>query len=416
MPFNIGLTGLNASSADLRVTGHNIANSSTAGFKASRAEFADVFASQCGSTKSIGSGVRLAATAQQFRQGNIEFTGNALDMAINGQGFFVMDSGNGITYTRAGQFQVNREGDIVNAQGLRLQGYPYQGAGPNGPQFNTGAFSNIRLDTSPSDPGATTNVMAHLNLPANAEEPTAAWVTPDPAATPPVEIDHESYNFSTSTTIYDSLGQSHTLTTYFRKAAGPGEWEFYAVVNGEEVGTDTLTFNENGTFDDPNDAIFNALGTFTPNNGAADIDLSLDLSQTTQWGEKFKVVDAKQDGFTTGQLSGIEIDGKGVVFARFTNGESRPLGMVALATFENQQGLKQIGDNQWEATFASGDPVYGVAQNGKFGDIVSGGFEASNVDLAEQLVHLIVAQRNFQANAQVIQAADTVTQTIINIR
>ncbi|WP_006786185.1 flagellar hook protein FlgE [Thiorhodospira sibirica] len=415
MPFNIGLTGLNASSADLRVTGHNIANSSTAGFKASRAEFADVFASQCGSTKSIGSGVRLAATAQQFKQGNIEFTGNALDMAINGKGFFVMDSGNGVTYTRAGQFQVNREGDIVNAQGLRLQGYPYQGVGPNGEQFNTGAFSNIRLDTSPSDPGATTNIMTHLNLPANAQPPEIDWEDPDPTAEPPVGIDPNSYNHSTSTTIYDSLGQSHTATLYFVKGEDELAWTVHTVVNGEKVSENELTFNASGTFDDPTAAIFEDIE-FTPENGAEAITFNLDFSNTTQWGEKFKVVDAKQDGFTTGQLSGIEIDGKGVVFARFTNGESRPLGMVAMATFENPQGLKQIGDNQWEATFASGDPVYGVAQNGKFGDIVSGGFEASNVDLAEQLVHLIVAQRNFQANAQVIQAADTVTQTIINIR
>ncbi|HEX6993036.1 MAG TPA: flagellar hook protein FlgE [Gammaproteobacteria bacterium] len=405
MPFRTALSGLNAASADLRVTGHNIANAGTTGFKQSRAEFADVFAVAYSgiSRTAVGSGVKLAAVTQQFTQGNINFTGNNLDLALSGKGFFVLDDNGARSYTREGAFQIDRDGYVVNASGQRLQAYPVRDllAGT----FETGALTDLRLATTDSPPRQTTRVEAEFNLAANAEDLSAIpFDTEDPA----------SYAFTTSLTVYDSLGQSHAAQLFFRPIGG-STWEGYLSLDGQQVGSAvTLAFDSSGSVVTPTGTV--NFGAYTPANGASPISIEFDFTRATQYGTASTINGLRQDGYSSGRLTGIDIDKTGVVSARFTNGQSLPLGQVAVANFSNPQGLQQVGDNQWVETFAAGDPLLGVAGNADFGLVQSGGLEASNVDIAEQLVNLITAQRNFQANSQVISTADAVTQTIINIR
>jgi len=405
MPFRTALSGLNAASADLRVTGHNIANAGTTGFKQSRAEFADVFAVAYSgiSRTAVGSGVKLAAVTQQFTQGNINFTGNNLDLALSGKGFFVLDDNGARSYTREGAFQIDRDGYVVNASGQRLQAYPVRDllAGT----FETGALTDLRLTTTDSPPRQTSRVEAEFNLAANAEDLSAI----------PFDIeDPASYAFTTSLTVYDSLGQSHTAQLFFRPIGG-SNWEGYLAIDGQQVGSAvSLEFDAAGSVVEPTSTV--NFGAFAPANGALPISIEFDFTRATQYGSASTINGLRQDGYSSGRLTGIDIDKTGVVSARFTNGQSLPLGQVAIANFANPQGLQQVGDNQWVETFAAGDPLLGVAGHADFGLVQSGGLEASNVDIAEQLVNLITAQRNFQANSQVISTADAVTQTIINIR
>jgi flagellar hook protein FlgE len=425
MAFRIALSGLDASSTDLEVTGHNIANASTVGFKESRAEFADIYANSINDVSSSvpGRGVRVTRVAQQFGQGSTEFTSNNLDLAINGEGFYVMqDSDGALSYTRAGAFSVDRDGYVVNQTGARLQVFPR--IGTSGSLFNTGATSDLNLPVVSGTPQATTNVNATLNLSAAETVPTVALDPSAPGFTYPP--DPLSYNHSTATTIYDSLGTSHTATMFYRKVAD-NQWNVFTFVDGSNV-----TVNGGTTFADVQfstsgalltstgdvDALGNiTLDTFNPGGGAAAIvGLTYDYNATTQFGSEFAVNELTQNGFTSGRLSGVEVDATGVVFARFTNGQSEPLGKVALARFNNTQGLRQIGDTSWAESFSSGDVQLGEAGTSSYGVIQSGALENSNVDLATQLVNLITAQRNFQANAQVITTADAVTQSVINIR
>jgi flagellar hook protein FlgE len=405
MPFAIALSGLNAASADLGVTANNVANVSTTGFKMSRAQFAEVFAvgTQSVSSSASGSGVKLSAVAQQFTQGNIDFTDNALDLAIAGEGFFVLSDNGARVYSRAGAFGVDNTGNVVNAQGLRLQAYPYAGNG----LFNTGTPNDLQLATGANPPSATTNADIGLNLPANASLPTNPVFDPtDPA----------SFNHTTSITVYDSLGAAHTATVYFIKDAVPNTWNTAVEIDGTPVtGATPVVFNNDGSLQAPVGGQM-PLGSYTPTTGAADITMSMNFSDATQFGDAFGVNSLSQDGFTTGRLTGVSVDGEGVVFARFTNGQSSALGKLALANFVNPQGLQQLGDTSWGQSFQSGDALLGEAGTASFGNIQSGALEASNVDLTAQLVQMITAQRNFQANAQMISTADTVTQTVINIR
>ncbi len=403
MPFRIALSGLNAASSDLEVTANNIANVNTVGFKESRPEFQSVFANSAQSTSSaaIGSGVRLAGVTQQFAQGNVDFTNNALDLAIGGEGFFVL-GGDTTSYSRAGNFQIDNEGFIVSTEGSRLQGYLPTNPG----EFNAGQVADLQLTTGANPPAATTRSTFGVNLPADATPPAVA--TFDPA-------EPASYNNSTSVTIYDSLGNAHTQTTYFVKGATANAWTAHVAINGTEVGTGhAVTFDQNGVLTAPAGGSF-TLPAFDPGTGSANLTLDIDLADTTQFGGSFAVNSIVQDGAATGTLSGLEIDPDGVVIARFTNGQSTALGKIALANFANAQGLQQV-DGSWAATVASGEPILGEANTGRFGALTSGALEASNVDLTEQLVNMITAQRNFQANAQMISTADTTTQTIINIR
>jgi flagellar hook protein FlgE len=405
MPFRIALSGLNAASTDLEVTGNNIANSATNGFKESRAEFADLYASAIQDTSnSSGQGVRVARVAQQFSQGSIDFTSNNLDLAISGQGFFVLEANDGSrAYTRAGAYSVDREGYVINNSNDRLQVYQAALGAGGATSFNTGALTDLQLPTSPSAPSASSTLTAAVNLNSSEAAPTAPFDPANPA----------TYNGATSTTVYDSLGNAHTATLYFRKT-GANAWDQYTYIGSTPVGAaNALTFDASGALTSSPTV---PTGAYDPLNGAAPIDVTLNLTGTTQYGSSFAVNNLSQDGYTSGRLAGVDIDTEGVVFARYTNGQSAALGKVAMAKFNNQQGLRQIGDSNWAESFSSGTPQLGEAGTSSFGQIQSGALEASNVDIAAQLVSLITAQRNFQANAEVISTADSITQTVINIR
>jgi flagellar hook protein FlgE len=306
-------------------------------------------------------------------------------------------------YSRAGAFGADRDGYVVNQGGQRLQVYPALAGGG----FNTGALADLQLDSSDSPPVASTTVEAGLNLPAGASPPANAVFSPtDPA----------SFNHTTSLTVYDSLGSPLVASLYFVKTANPNEWNVHTYVDGNAVGGATaVTYGTDGMLASPVGGTI-ALPAFDPGTGAANLSLTLDLSSSTQFGNGFGVTSLTQDGFATGRLTGIEVTSEGVVQARYTNGQSIALGMIALANFANTQGLQQLGETAWGETFASGQAVRGQAGAANFGFLQSGALESSNVDLTEQLVNMITAQRNFQANAQMIQTADAVTQTIINIR
>ena len=405
MPFRLALSGLNAASADLSVTANNIANSSTTGFKESRTEFAELFAvsAQGVATLTPGNGVRVSDVAQQFSQGNVDFTDNSLDLAISGTGFFTVSDNGSYAYTRAGAFRTDAEGYVVNAQGQRLQVFPPVVGGG----FNTGSLADLRLVTSESAPQATSSVELLANLPSDAVPPA----NPDFDPTDPT-----SFTRATSLTVYDSLGAAHTATVYFIKEDDPGAWTTRFFIDGNDVGASPgITFDNMGRLTDPNPAEL-AFPAYEPATGAADMSITIDVGGTTQYGSVFSVGNITQDGYTTGRLIGIDIDKAGVVQARFTNGRSSILGQVALSNFANPNGLQQLADTNWAETFASGQALRGQAGTSGFGLIQSGALEASNVDITTQLVNMITAQRNFQANAKMISTSDAITQTIINIR
>jgi flagellar hook protein FlgE len=402
MSFNIALTGLNAANEDLSVTSNNLANVATVGFKGSRTEFADLFASTQQGAIATGNGVTVSEIAQQFAQGNIQTTGNTLDMAVSGNGFFVLSNNGALNYTRDGEFQLNSSGEVVKSQGLALQAYPPLANG----SFNTGGLANISLNTNLSQPQATSSAQITANLPAAA--------TP-PADAPFSATDPNSYNNTTSLTVYDSLGAAHTASLYFINTA-PNAWSVQLTVDGTAVGTpQTLDYSQTGALTTPANGQV-AFPAYTPATGAQAMNMTFDFSNTTQYGGNFGVSSVQQNGFTTGQLTGISVGQTGVVQARFTNGRSLNLGQLALANFENPQGLQQLGNATWAPTNASGAAVNGVAGNSGFGAIQSGSLEESNVDTTAALVDMITAQRDFQANSEMIKTEDQVTQSIINIR
>ncbi len=434
MPFRTALSGLNAASTDLRVIGNNVANASTVGFKESRVEFADVYpASNVGAAaNAIGSGVRVAAITQQFSLGNIEFTDIVLDLAINGQGFFRLSDYGAVSYTRSGQFQVDDQGFVVNNTGQRLTGFQADASGNI-----TGALGDLFIDTSdiaPSATGALTpngGISAVLNLDANAT-PTFA-PTANGAASTFDRTNAATYNYSTSLTIYDSLGNPLLATMYFRKTTTPNLWETHLWINNGTTDIEVIPagnvaneparmqFNADGTLASVTPAVGGTTttvdyNTVNPATGANILDFEVSFANSTQFGSNFSVNSLTQDGYTSGRIIGITVSDQGIMQARFNNGQTRVLGQVALANFSNPQGLQQLGDTQWAETADSGAALVGAPGTANMGLVQSGALEGSNVDLTEQLVRMITAQRNFQANAQVISTADTITQTIINIR
>lgn len=398
MSFNTALSGIQAASSDLGIIGNNIANSATTGFKSSRAEFADVFTS-------VGQGVRLQETAQQFSQGNIAFTENPLDLAISGEGFFQLDSSGSTVYSRAGNFKLDAGGNVVNNEGFSLMA---RQADTNG--TITGAISPLQLSNAYVDANPTAALSGGINFDARQSETDSNWSLI--AGIP----DTTGYNSSTTTTIYDSLGNDHTIALYFSKldpATNPNEWNVRTLVDGVLEDTTAVTFNSDGSYNTP--ATIPVV--FNPGGGAtAGQAFDIDLSSSTQYGADFAVNSLSQDGYTAGQLLGVDVDKTGIVFARYSNGQSQTVAQVVLANFANTQGLKPIGDSSWVETFSSGTPVVSEPGTAGLGLVQSNALEESNVDLTAQLVRMIVAQRNFQANAQTIQAEDTVTQTIINLR
>jgi flagellar hook protein FlgE len=354
------------------------------------------------SSTAVGNGVRVQEVAQQFSQGNVETTGNSLDLAINGNGFFTLSNGGAISYTRDGQFQLNNAGQVVSSSGAALQVYAPLPTGG----FNTGGLSNLTLTTNESAPQATANASITATLQANASVPTTTTFSPS---------DPTSYTDTTSLTVYDSLGAAHTASLYFTKGAAANDWSVQTYVDGNAVGTpQDLQYSTSGVLTNPANGQV-TLPAYTPATGAADMNMTFNFNQTQQTGDTFAVTAVQQDGFTTGTLTGINIDSTGVVQASFTNGRSVALGEIAMANFANTQGLQQNGNATWTATTASGSVVQGIAGGSGFGSIQSGALEQSNVDTTTALVDMITAQRDFQANAQMIQTQDQITQTVITV-
>jgi len=437
MVFGTAISGIQAASKDMEVIGNNIANASTTGFKSSRAEFADVYStgSYGGGRYATGSGVRLSRVQQSFGQGNFSFTNNSLDLGISGSGFFVLSDNGSPIYTRAGSFGVNNDGFIVNSFNQRLQGFTADDTG----NIST-ISSDLSINSANINPKTTTRVTTGLNLFANSQEPAVAWT----GGVSPVT---DTYNNVTSSTVYDSLGNSHVLSMYFIRAdaaAASGDpnasspagtknqWYVAFQIDNQNVPANAGTlnsdnlfrvnFNADGTFVGTEDTSSTALPSnliplsMTLTNGANPLNFTIDLSNTTQFGSPFAVQSNVQDGYTTGRLDGLDIDETGLLFGRYTNGQSKAMGQVQLANFADPDGLQNLGDTNWAASSASGQALIGAPGTASLGLIQSGALEDSNVDLTSELVKLIGAQRNFQANAQTIRTADAVTQTIINIR
>ena len=403
MSFRVAISGLKAASGDLATIANNVANATTNGFKRSRAEFSDVFAvSDLGSSSSTpGSGVRLSSISQQFSQGNITFTDNNLDLAISGRGFFIVDDGGTQVYTRAGSFGVDRNGFLSNSQGKQLIAFSADASGNV-----TGAASALQINTASIPPQATADMTLSLNLDASESQPAIAFDPNNPS----------SFNHSTSTTIFDSLGNSHLASFYYVKTAVDNQWESYTTVDGVTVsGPDNIQFSSAGVLTVPATGTVN-VAAFTPAGGGAAMNLALNYSDTTQFGSPFAVNAISQDGFATGRLSGLDIDAEGIIFARFTNGQSRVEGQLALADFPNPQGLSPLSETSWGETFSSGSVVVGSPGTSSLGLIQAGALEDSNVEISEELVDMIIAQRSFQAAAEVISTNDAVTQSIINLR
>ncbi len=406
MSFQQGLSGLAVASKNLDAIGNNIANASTVGYKAARAEFADVYASSLAgsSATAVGIGAKLVAVRQQFTQGSIVTTANPLDLAINGAGFFRLTNNGTISYSRNGQFSLDASGFLVSNSGARLTGYA---ADVNG-QVIASTPGDLRVSLTNLAPRATTTATVGMNVDSRDTAPAAAFSISNPA----------SYNASTAMTAFDSQGNSHTVTLYFRKTAA-NTWQVYgagdgAVLNGG-VALTTLNFNSAGVL--PADATANISMPLT--SGATSplaFPITFPATGTTQFGVNFAVNQLSQDGFTTGRLAGFSIGDDGTVIGRYSNGQTRAQGQVVLADFVNAQGLVSLGNNEWAESAMSGQSLVAAPGAGTLGSLQSGALEEANVDMTEELVKMITAQRVYQANAQTIKTQDQVLQTLVNLR
>lgn len=428
MGFQQGLSGVGAAAKQLDVIGNNVANSSTVGFKQSRAEFADMFAASYYGVSATqnGIGATVQAVAQQMNQGNINITNNQMDLAISGNGFFITQTTNGQAYTRNGQFQVNKDGYIVN-NGDKLMGWSVV-PDSNPAKMREGELQTLKVNTDmiqpvASDGGTTPAKMVRLttNLDSRQTVPPLAFSTADPT----------TYNHSTSATLYDSLGNPLTLTTYYRKTAN-NQWNVYARINNPNMpasasnptmlnggAAQSLSFNSDGTLSTPAGGSL-AFGSYTSIAGASPLTVTLDIgtgkSGTTQFGNSFAVNELSQVGYASAALTGLQVDKTGVIKARYSNGQTKDIGQVVLANFKNSQGLQSVGANRWMETLASGSPTLNNPGSTNVGLVQSGALEDSNVDLTSELVNMITAQRYYQANAQTIKVQDAVMQTLINLR
>jgi flagellar hook protein FlgE len=428
MSFEQGLSGLEASTQNLSVIGNNVANSSTVGFKSSETLFADVYANSLtgAGASQVGIGVQVNSVEQQFTQGNITSSSNPLDIAINGGGFYEMSNNGTISYTRNGQFQLDKNGYIVNSAGDRLQGYAVNAANV----LQTGSTTDLQINTANIPPSATTKVQAQLNLDSQDTIPvTTPFSTTDPT----------TYNYSSSVTIYDTLGDAHTLQTYYVKtgptvaapAGTEATWNVYASLDSKEVSgatpptpVGTLTFNTSGALDtvaSPQPIVLSTLnvtsGAVSPmgsNLPAAGV--NLDFTGTTQYGALDATSALKQDGFTSGQLSSFSASANGTIVGSYTNGQSQTLGQISLASFTDPNGLQNLGNNEWAATASSGPALVGTPGSGSLGVLQSSATEDSNVDLTAQLVNMITAQEDYQANAQTIKTENDLLQTLVTLR
>ncbi len=481
MGFTQGVSGLNAAASSLDTIGNNIANSQTVGFKTARTEFADLFAG----AKS-GLGVQVSGVTQSFTGGPLNSTGRNLDLAIDGGGFFRLTDGTQTLYSRNGQFQQTKDGFIANGQGARLTGYNVTNFNNPNAAAEVAAGGNpvpIQIPVEGLNAKATTDASLQAALDAGAEIKTAAFDAHD----------NHTYHWSTPNTVFDSLGNAHSVNLYFTKigenqwrvngemalgaesnmpkrveggatagfdpdptdptnggdgpytfttGTAPNDRTYAAVVSGatqvdgagpysggqiryvEQLPAKTLSFDSNGNLSSAGDPATkpanlsnSAVGySLNSQNGSADVDFAFDFQGTSQTAQEFSARSPQQNGYASGSLTGITIQDNGMVRGTYSNGQAVNLAQVALASFRNEQGLSPVGGNAWVETAASGQPGLGVAGTGQLGGLLGGTLEGSNVDLSQQLVKMIVAQRNYQANAQTIKTQDQILQTAVNLR
>lgn len=424
MGFQQGLSGLNAASKNLDVIGHNIANANTTGFKASRAEFADMVASAIGGAagNNAGIGVQVSAVAQQFTQGNLTVTGNTLDVAINGSGFFMLQQPDGSpAYTRAGNFKLDKDGDLKTNSGATVLGYPIDPA--TGLRTSTVPAPLNFPSAQPIAAKQTNSIAAALNLDARAYDAAGVPATPGPPPTAAIPATPRA-TYGTSINVYDSQGVAVPVTLYFQKTATDNQWDVYDSLDSSATSIGTITFDNNGAITGPvapapatGFGLTLSVDPSPPNpNNLPAFNVLVNLDDVTQFGSKFAVSDLSQDGYASGELTGINIEASGMIMARYSNGMTRAEGQVALANFRNPQGLMAVGNNNWVETFESGQPVMGTPTDGNFGALRSGALEDSNVDLTAELVNMMTAQRTYQANAQTIKTQDQVMSTLVNLR
>ncbi len=425
MSFNQGLSGLNGASKNLDVIGNNIANTSTVGFKASRAEFSDVYAASINgvSNLNVGIGTKTAAVVQQFTQGNISVTNNPLDLAISGDGFFQLvqtdpntpTATTGLTtYTRNGQFQMDKNGYIVDNAGRKLIGFPaVEGVVVPG----TLQPIKVSLGVAKPNPTSTAALTANLDSTSTAVTGSVAGAATGTQINPSLP---SSYNYATTFTVYDTPGSPQGLTLYFQKAETGGGWNMAAYVAGNQIlpvtGTNnaaTITFNADGTVNLINGAAAAAITTTAAGTMPS---FSFDLTLMTQYGSTSGVSYVEQDGYATGKFVSLSVDKTGLVQGRYTNGQALAIGQILMTNFLNPNGLQPLGDNQWGETTAAGKQSSEAPGTGVLGYLQSGVVEESNVDLTAELVNMIVAQRMYQANAQTVKTQDSILQTLVNLR
>ncbi len=422
-----GVTGLNAHSRALGVVGDNIANVNTTGYKAERAVFSDLLGRSMMAVDTPGSGVRMSGITREFVQGTLLTTDSATDLAITGKGFFVVNgqvSGQtGNFFTRAGEFSLDKDGNLVNPDGFVLQGYRVNTSGDIDNQL-----TDLTIANSVLPPSATTLVEMSANLDATEAPITAPFDEDNPGNTS---------NFSTSITVYDSLGNAHRMDIYYRKGTAPPDntWSWHSVVDGGEIGgtagdltevaNGTLTFTSDGALQ--SEVTTSAWSDTFDGASAQTIDFDFGTSLTedptgtglegsTQFASSNSVRSQEQDGYATGELAGVGVLGNGDVMAVYSNGEQWRVGQVAIATFEAEGELSRAGGKLWAATQASGEARIGNANSGSAGSVTAGALEMSTVDLAKEFVDLIAYQRGFQANSRTVTTADQLYQEVVNLK
>ncbi|MGI2880790.1 flagellar hook protein FlgE [Vibrio furnissii] len=395
MSFNIALSGLNASNHELNTISNNIANVSTTGFKESRTEFGSVYNGQ------QAGGVQVMGISQNFEAtGSMSATGRSLDMALTGSGFFVVQDKNGqLSYTRSGVFGLDSQGNVISNTGGSLQGYTVDGNN----NLLAGSMGPLKVDMSSLEAKATNKV----DFAANLDDRVDAIDTKENPFDPK---NVDSYNNSYTTPVYDSKGNEHTLTQYFVKT-GDNTWEIHSIVDGD---TSTLTTTP-ATFDSKGNLTSATAYTISASAAGADtLNITVDMTNLSQYGSDFVVSKNNPNGYTSGSFTDIRVEANGMVYATYSNGQSLLQGQLVLANFNAPQELMQTSNTAWTQTYGSGQPVYGIPGSGQFGELASGVLEGSNVDLTSELVHLMSAQRNYQANTKTITTADQLMMSLFN--
>ncbi|HTF99178.1 MAG TPA: flagellar hook protein FlgE [Nitrospirota bacterium] len=437
------ISGMDANGTALSAISDNISNLNTIGFKESNISFGDVLSQSLTSASGIsqiGRGVQVMSVSPLFTQGSFQTSSNGLDLAIDGDGFFVVNQNGARYYTRAGQFSLDRNGNIVNPDGLILQGYLADAAGNI-----TGTVGDLQIATTQSPANASTLVNISLNLNAQSAAQAAAFTLDSNGDG--VQNDPANYNFSNTTTVYDTQGGAHQVTMYFVKTADNAWTAHYAYADPSNSGqlmeagqasggagnpptgaatTQDLTFDSNGALVD--DASGTPM-TFTFGGGVAAQDVSFNfgtgtgetpagtgLDMSSQYASDFSVMSVLQDGYSAGALKNVSISDAGIIIGVFTNGQTRNIGQVALGRFVAPTELTKMGSNLYAESYDSGQPIVGMANSSGMGKILSNSLELSNVDLAQEFVKMISSQRGFEANSKIITTTDQMLQELVNLK